>query len=68
MGKVKSFLSKAKRFPGYPHLKKVAYSDQYGRMELLEVNRTIDGFLIGMAKIGRGKSAYMHNVFLGRAP
>jgi hypothetical protein len=38
----------------------------YGRMELLEVNPTSDGFLIGMARVGKGKSAYLHSVFLGR--
>lgn len=55
-------------FPGYPHLKRVCHSDQYGRMELIEVNRTSDGFLVGMAKIGAGGDAYLHSVFLGRAP
>lgn len=55
-------------FPGYPHLKRVCQSPQYGRMELLEVNPTSDGFLIGWAKIGKGKDAYMHSVFLGRNP
>lgn len=54
-------------FPGYPYLKRVAYSDQYGRMELLEVTRTSDGFLIGYAKIGEGEDAYCHSVFLGEA-
>lgn len=55
-------------FPGYPHLKKVCHSDQYGRMELLSVDVTSDGFLIGQAKIGTGKHAYIHSVFLGSAP
>lgn len=55
-------------FPGYPNLKRVTHSDRYGRMELLEVQRTSDGFLIGMAKIGTGEAAYLHSVFLGSAP
>lgn len=55
-------------FPGYPHLKRVAYNEHYGRMELLEVQRTSDGFLIGMALIGEGKEQYMHSVLLGCAP
>lgn len=61
---------KAKKdsFPGYPHLKRVCHSDRYGRMELIEVNKTSDGFLMGWAKIGTGKDAYMHSVFLGSAP
>ena len=54
-------------FPGYPHLKRVAYNDRYGRMELIEVNRTSDGYLVGMAKIGEGEDAYLHSVFLGAA-
>lgn len=59
--------AKRDHFPGYPNLKRVAHSDRYGRMELLSVNETSDGFLIGMAKIGKGKNAYMHSVFLGSA-
>lgn len=59
---------KRNHFPGYPHLKRVAHSAQYGRMELLSVSRTSDGFLIGQALIGAGANAYTHSVFLGRAP
>lgn len=55
-------------FPGYPHLKRVAHSARYGRMELLSVTETSDGFLLGQAKIGKGRNAYTHSVFLGRAP
>jgi hypothetical protein len=55
-------------FPGYPHLKRVAQSAQYGRMELLDVNATSDGFLIGTARIGTGRAAYIHSVFLGENP
>jgi hypothetical protein len=55
-------------FPGYPHLKRVAHNAQYGRMELLSVSRTSDGFLLGRAKIGTGRNAYTHSVFLGRDP
>lgn len=54
-------------FPGYPHLKRVAWSRQYGRMELLEVTRTSDGYLIGTARIGKGNDSYIHSVFLGEA-
>ena len=54
-------------FPGYPSLRKVAYSDRYGRTELLEVNETSDGFLIGQALIGEGENRLFHSVFLGRA-
>ena len=54
-------------FPGYPNLKHVIQSDRYGRMELIEVNRTSDGYLIGTAKIGEGDEVYMHSVFLGAA-
>jgi len=51
----------------FPKLRRVAYSSQYGRMELLEVNETSDGFLIGQARIGEGDETYMHSVFLGKA-
>lgn len=54
-------------FPGYPHLRRVADTPR-GRAELLEVNRTSDGFLVGMARFGEGNEAYIHSVFLGRAP
>ena len=54
-------------FPGYPRLRRVAYSDRYGRMELLEVNKTSDGFLIGWALLGEGENQCSHSVFLGRA-
>ena len=53
-------------FPGYPYLKRVSHSKQYGRMELESVSETSDGFLIGWAKIGTGKRAHHHSVFLGR--
>ena len=55
-------------FPAYPHLKRVTRSARYGRMELLSVSRTSDGFLLGQAKIGTGRNAYTHSVFLGRDP
>lgn len=54
-------------FPGYPHLRRVTDTPR-GRATLLEVNRTSDGFLIGMARFGEGDEAYIHSVFLGRAP
>ena len=53
-------------FPGYPYLKRVTHSDRYGRMELLSVEETSDGFLIGYAKIGTGRHTYTHSVFLGQ--
>lgn len=49
----------------YGVFKRVVKSDRYGRMELLSVSRTSDGFLIGFAKIGTGKNAYYHDVFIG---
>ena len=61
-------MSERNHFPGYPHLKKVVHDERYGRMELIEVNETSDGFLMGYAKIGTGKNAYCHSVFLGRKP
>ncbi len=53
-------------FPGYPSLKRVS-SGPRGRMTLLEVTVTSDGFLLGTARIGTGRDAYVHSVFLGRA-
>jgi hypothetical protein len=52
-------------FPGYPHLSRVGYSDRFGRMELLSVDKTSDGFLTGYARFEDGSS---HSVFLGKAP
>lgn len=54
-------------FPGYPQLKRFTYSDRYGRMELLAVNRTSDGYLIGTARIGEDEDSYIHDVFIGGA-
>lgn len=55
-------------FPGHPHLKRVAYNKHYGRMELVEVTRTSDGYLIGQALIGpKDGERYLHSVFLGAA-
>jgi hypothetical protein len=53
-------------FPGYPHLRRVAQTDR-GRAELLEVSRTSDNFLIGLARFGEGDDAFVHSVFLGEA-
>ncbi len=50
----------------YPHLRRIVHSDR-GRIELLEVNETSDGFLMGMAKIGEGEDAYHHSIFIGAA-
>jgi hypothetical protein len=52
----------------YPHLKKVVLSERYGRMELLSVSKTSDGFLMGWVRIGTGKAAYEHSAVLGRCP
>ena len=53
-------------FPGYPNLRHHAQSDRYGKMELLGVNRTSDGFLIGWARIHIGEdNEHEHSVFLG---
>lgn len=52
-------------FPEYPNLKRVTHSDRYGRMELLQVTRTSDGYLLGTARIGEGQDAYIHSVFIG---
>lgn len=54
-------------FPGYPQLKRVVWSERYGRMELLEVHRTSDGYLVGTAKIGEGDETYIHEIFIGDA-
>ena len=54
--------------PGYPHLKRVIHHPTYGRMEILSVSKTSDGYLIGFAKIGEGKRAYHHSIFIGMAP
>jgi hypothetical protein len=51
----------------YPKLRRVGHDDRYGRMELVDVRETGDGFLIGQAWIGRGRDRYLHSVFLGRA-
>ena len=51
----------------FPKLKRVCNNSPRGRMELLEVNETSDGFLIGQAIIGEGNEAYFHSVFLGAA-
>ena len=54
-------------FPGFPHLKRQAMTDR-GPAELLEVNRTSDGFLIGVAWFEGEDGLYLHEVFLGRDP
>lgn len=51
----------------YPGLRKVTHSDRHGRMELLSVNITSDGFLVGWARIGEGADAHEHSVFVGLA-
>ena len=52
-------------FPGYPNLRRVVHSDRYGRMELVEISETSDGFLLGQVLIGEGDEQYTHSVFLG---
>ncbi len=57
----------SEHFPGYPNLRQFATSDQYGEMELLSVERTSDGFLIGWARIHLGTDyEFEHSVFLGK--
>lgn len=53
----------------YPTLRRVCYSDRYGRMELVSVSETSDGFLMGTAVIGDpdGDDRYMHSIFIGCA-
>ncbi len=51
----------------FPRLKRVGHDDRRGRIELLSVDETSDGFLIGQAWIGSGEEAYGHSVFIGRA-
>lgn len=53
--------------PRFPRLPKVRHSDRYGRIELLSLSVTSDGFLLGWAQIGGGKNAFNHSVFLGQA-
>lgn len=48
----------------YPNLRRHAETSR-GPTELIEVNETSDGFLIGTAKIGEGNDAYHHSIFLG---
>ena len=52
----------------YPTLRRFATSERYGDMELLEVNETPDGFLIGFARVLIGaEGEHYHSVFLGAA-
>lgn len=60
-------LPRRAHFPGYPTLRRVTQSDHYGRMTLLSVSPTSDGFLLGHARIGTGRNAYIHSVLIGRA-
>ena len=55
------------RFPRYPRLRHTILSARYGYVELLTVDETSDGFLMGWATIGEGDDAYQHSVFLGYA-
>ncbi len=53
-------------FPGYPGLRQFATSDRYGDMELLSVDRTSDGFLIGWARVHIGTDdEHEHSIFIG---
>ncbi len=53
-------------FPNYPNLRRFAQSERYGKMELLSVHKTSDGFLIGWAKVHIGEeSEHEHSVFIG---
>ena len=52
-------------FPGYPYLLRFSQSDRYGKMELLSVDKTSDGFLIGWARVHIGEEdEHEHSVFL----
>lgn len=51
----------------YPTLLRVCETSSRGRMELVEVSETSDGFLVGQALIGEGEDAFYHSVFLGAA-
>jgi hypothetical protein len=55
-------------FPGYPRLKRQAMTDR-GLATLHEVNRTSDGFLVGLATFEdeEGNVIDTHSVFLGEA-
>ena len=53
-------------FPEYPYLRRFAHSDRYGDMELLSVDKTSAGFLIGWARVHIGEeNEHEHSVFLG---
>lgn len=54
-------------FDEYPRLRRAGHSDEHGRIELLSVNETSDGFLTAWARLGEGVDAFEHSVFLGRA-
>ena len=54
-----------KHFPGFPQLKPGwIHTDRYGDLQLVAVNVTSDGFLIGTAKTRSGE--FVSNLFLGR--
>ena len=57
---------KPDHFPGYPHLQRFAYSDRYGKSELLSISKTRDGHLIGWVRIHIGEpEEHEHSIFLG---
>lgn len=59
-------MAEPNHFPGYPNLKQHAYSDRYGHMELLSVDRTSDGHLIGWARVHIGEpNEHEHSIFIG---
>ncbi len=51
----------------YPNLRRVAHDRALGRIELISVDETSDGFLIGWATIGSGEDAFERSIFLGTA-
>lgn len=54
--------------PGHPNLCRFAHSETYGDMELLSIERTSDGFLIGWARVHISEECeHEHSVFLGQA-
>jgi len=55
---------KREHFPNYPNLKKRGYTERWGWVELISVNKTSDGFLCGTGKTEHGE---LVSLFLGRA-
>ena len=53
-------------FPGFPTIKQEAWSERYGHMKLLSLERTSDGHLIGFARVHIGEpNEHEHSIFIG---